>query len=146
MLRGIPEIIPPELMLALMQMGHGDDIVFGDINFPSYTMGQRCVYAKGHTITDLLDAILDFMPLDTFVDDSVTVMQPADFYKGTPPIWDEYKKIITAKDFAGGFKDFYKMERFDFYERAKKSFVTVQTSENALYACMILRKGVIADG
>ncbi len=76
MLRGIPEIIPPELMLALMQMGHGDDIVLGDINFPSYSTNNRCVNVKGHTIKDLLDAILDFFPLDTFVDDAVTVMRP----------------------------------------------------------------------
>ena len=144
MLKGIPEIIPPDLMLALMQMGHGDDIVFGDINFPSYSMGQRCVYAKGHKITELMDAILDFMPLDTFVDDSVTVMQPGGAYEGlVPPIWEEYRSIVTAKDFAGAFTDFYKMERFAFYERAKKSFVIVHTSEAALYACMILRKGVI---
>ena len=144
MLRGIPEIISPDLMTALMQMGHGDDIVFGDINFPSYSMGTRCVYAKGHKITDLLEAILDFMPLDTFVDDSVTVMTPGGAYEGMiPPIWEEYRKIIQAKDFAKGFQDFHQMERFDFYERARKSFVVVQTSEPSLYACMILRKGVI---
>ena len=144
MLKGIPEIIPPDLMLALMQMGHGDDIVFGDINFPSYSTAQRCVYAKGHRITDLLDAILDFMPLDTFVDDSVTLMRPGELFEGlVPPIWDEYREIVKAKDFCGAFSDFHLMERFDFYERAKKSFVTVHTSENAFYACMILRKGVI---
>ena len=144
MLKGIPEIISPDLMAALMQMGHGDDIVFGDINFPSYSMGNRCVYAKGHKITELLEAILTFMPLDTFVDDSVTVMTPGGAYEGlVPPIWEEYRKIIQEKDFAKGFHDFHQMERFDFYERTKKSFVVVQTSEPSLYACMILRKGVI---
>lgn len=144
MLKGIPEIIPPDLMLALMQMGHGDDIVFGDINFPSYSMGQRCVFAKGLRIVELLNAILDFMPLDSFTDDCVTVMEPGGAYEGlVPPIWDEYREIIENKDFVGAFSDFYKMERFDFYERAKKAFVVVQTSEPALYACMILRKGVI---
>lgn len=144
MLKGIPEIISPDLMTALMQMGHGDDIVFGDINFPSYSMGNRCVYAKGHKITELLEAILTFMPLDTFVDDSVTVMTPGGAYEGmVPPVWEEYRKIIQEKDFAKGFRDFHQMERFDFYERAKKSFVVVQTSEPSLYACMILRKGVI---
>lgn len=143
MLRGIPEIIPPELMKALMEMGHGDDIVLGDINFPSHSISPNCVCCKGIKITDLLDAILEFMPLDTFVDDSVTVMQPGDFFEGTPPVWEEYDKIIKEKDFAGGYQGFKKMERFDFYERAKKCYVSVQTSENALYACMILRKGVI---
>jgi len=146
MLRNIPEIIPPDLMLALMQMGHGDDIVFGDINFPSYSMGQRCVYAKGHRIPEFLDAILDFMPLDTFGDDCVTVMQPGGAYEGLiPPIWEEYRGIIKAKDFTGAFSDFHKMERFEFYERAKRSFVVIHTSEPALYACLILRKGVMED-
>ena len=144
MLKGIPEIIPPDLMHALMQMGHGDDIVFGDINFPSFSTAQRCVYTKGHRITDLLVAILDYFPLDTFADDTVTLMRPGGAYEGfVPPVWEEYRGIIKAKDFAGAFSDFYLMERFDFYERAKKSFVTVGTSENAFYACMILRKGVI---
>lgn len=143
MLRGIPEIIPPELMKALMEMGHGDDIVFGDINFPSHSTAKRCVCAKGIKITDLLEAILEFMPIDTFVDDSVTLMEPGKFYDGTPPIWTEYDKIIKEKDFTGGYKGFHKMERFEFYERAKKSYVAVQTSEDALFACMIIRKGVI---
>ena len=144
MLKNIPEIIPPDLMLALMQMGHGDDIVIGDINFPTSSLGQRCVYTKGHRATDLLDAILDFMPLDAFVNDCVTVMEPGGSFEGMlPPVWDEYRSIIKAKDFTGAFSDFYKMERYAFYERAKNSFVIVQTSEAALYACMILRKGVM---
>ena len=144
MLRGIPEIIQPDLMAALMQMGHGDDIVFGDINFPSYSMAPRCVFAKGLKITDLLGAVLDFMPLDSFEKGSVAIMNPGNDYAGmVPPIWEEYDKIIRDKDFAGGFKGFEKMERFDFYARAKKSFIAVQTSEDSLYACMILRKGVI---
>ena len=145
MLKDIPEIISPDLMLALMQMGHGDDIVIGDINFPSYTMSNRCVYAKGLRSTDIVEAILKFMPLDVFVDDPVCVMQPGDLFKGTPPIWAEYEKIIRAGDFCGAFKELVRIDRFDFYERAKKSFVTVQTSEPALYACMIMKKGVIGS-
>lgn len=143
MLRGIPEIISPDLMQALMQMGHGDDLVFGDINFPSYSKANRTIYAKGHKITDLLEAILDYFPLDNFEPGSVAVMEPGKFLEGTPPIWTEYERIIREKDFAGGFDGFTKMERFDFYTRAEKSFVTVHTSEDALFACMIIRKGVI---
>lgn len=145
MLRNIPEVIPPELMLALMEMGHGDEIVIGDINFPSKTMSNRCVYAKGLRSTELVDAILQFMPLDVFVDDPVVVMQPGDLFKGVPPIWAEYDKIIKKNDFCGAYKGVQKIDRFDFYERAKNSFVTVQTSEPALYACMIMKKGVIGS-
>jgi len=145
MLRNIPEVIPPDLMKAMMEMGHGDELVIGDINFPSMTMSSRCVYAKGITATAMLDAILQFMPLDVFVDDPVVLMQPGDLFKGTPPIWDEYDKIIKDNDFCKAYKGFAKIDRFDFYERAKKSFVTVQTSDPALYACMILKKGVIGS-
>jgi L-fucose mutarotase len=145
MLKGIPEVIAPDLMLALMQMGHGDDLVIGDVNFPSYTMGQRVVYAKGIMATDLLNAILKFLPLDVFVDHTVTLMQPGGLFVGIPPIWAEYEKIIRANDFNNAFKEFEFIERESFYERAKRSFITVQTSEPALYACLILKKGVIGD-
>lgn len=145
MLKNIPEVIPPELMLALMQMGHGDEIVIGDINFPSYTMSRRCVYTKGIKATEILEAILTLMPLDVFVPDPVNVMTPGELYKGTPPIWSDYDRIIRTNDFCGAYKEMKQMERFEFYERAKNSFVTVQTSEDALYACMILKKGVIGE-
>ena len=145
MLKDIPEAISPELMFALMQMGHGDEIVIGDGNFPAYTMSTRCVNAKGLPATVIAEAILKFMPLDIFVDDPVCVMQTGDSFKGTPPIWAEYEKIVRANDFCGAFKKLVHIERFDFYERAKKSFVTVQTSETALYACLILKKGVIGS-
>ena len=145
MLKDIPEVISPELMFAMMQMGHGDEIVIGDGNFPAFTMSNRCVYAKGLRATDVAEAILKFMPLDIFVDDPVCVMQTGELFKGTPPIWAEYEKIVRANDFCGAFKKLVQIERFDFYERAKKSFVTVQTSETALYACLILKKGVIGS-
>jgi len=145
MLRNIPECIPPDLMHALMEMGHGDDIVIGDINFPSRTMSNRCVYAKGLSATEILDAILQFFPLDVFVEDPVVVMQPGELFKGTPPIWAEYDEIIKKHDFCEAYKGLTKIDRFDFYDRAKSSFVTVQTSEPALYACMILKKGVIGS-
>jgi len=145
MLRNIPEVIPPELMLALMEMGHGDEIVIGDINFPSKTMSNRCVFAKGINAPELIDAILQFFPLDVFVDDPVVVMQPGELYKGVPPIWEKYDEVIKKNDFCGAYKELVKIDRFDFYDRAKNSFVTVQTSEPALYACMIMKKGVIGS-
>ena len=145
MLKGIPSLLSPELLKILMEMGHGDEIVIGDINFPSYTMSKRCVYTKGIRATEILEAILKLMPLDVFVPDPVNVMTPGELYEGTPPMWSEYDRIIRANDFSGAYKEMKQMERFAFYERAKNSFVAVQTSEDALYACMILKKGVIGE-
>jgi len=145
MLKNIPECIPPDLMQALMEMGHGDDIVIGDVNFPAKTMSKRCVYAKGIMATEILEAVLQFMPLDVFVDDPVIVIEPGELYKGIPKIWADYDSIIRRNDFSGAFKELTPIDRFDFYERAKKSYVTVQTSEPSLYACLILKKGVIGS-
>lgn len=142
MLKNIPEIISPELMMALMQMGHGDELVLGDINFPSYTMNNRCIYAKGWSTKHLMDAILQLMPLDSFSGDAVTVMQPAEG-NPAPAIWQEYEAIIRRHDFARAFKKFHQIERTEFCNRAKNSFVTVQTSEPAPYSAIILRKGMM---
>ncbi|MEA4853967.1 MAG: RbsD/FucU domain-containing protein [Christensenella sp.] len=142
MLKGIPEIISPELMKVLMEMGHGDEICFGDINFPSQSVGQKVIRADGHTVTDLLDAILHFFPLDTYVEHPCAVMRPVDDSE-PPQVWQEFESIIKNHDFASAYKDFELVERFAFYERAKKCYAVVATSERAGYSCIILKKGVI---
>lgn len=141
MLKGISPIISPELLKILAEMGHGDEIVIGDCNFPAVTMGKRCVRADGNSATDLLDAILTLMPLDTFVEEPITLMKvvPGTF-EGQPPIWDEFNKIIEKHE--PGKKTQY-IERFEFYERARNAFATIQSSEQALYACVILKKGTL---
>lgn len=143
MLKGIPEILSPELMKTIMEMGHGDEICFGDINFPAQSMGSgnRVIRADGHTVTDLIDAVLQFFPLDTFVEKPVAVVDPADMPR--PEVWDEFESIIKNRDFCNTYKDFDVVERFAFYERAKKCFAVVATSEHAAYSCIILKKGVI---
>ncbi len=143
MLKGIPEIISPELMKTIMEMGHGDEICFGDVNFPAQSMGKdnRVIRADGHTVTDLLDAVLQFFPLDVFVKQPVAVMDPGDSPR--PEVWDEFESIIKNRDFSNAYKDFEQVERFAFYERAKKCFAVVATSESAGYSCVILKKGVI---
>ena len=95
MLIGIPEVMNPELMYILMSMGHGDELVIGDINFPQELVESgRVVYCKGLDNQQMLDAITKLMPLDHFVDDPVILMEPGELYKGTPPIWEKYDEIL----------------------------------------------------
>ena len=141
MLKGIPKIISPDLMKVLMEMGHTDEIVIADGNFPGTDLAKRMIRYDGHDIPDLLDAILKFFPLDTYVKYPVSLMAvvPGDPYK--PTIWEKYREIIKKND--SNFKDFEMIEKFEFYERTKKAFAVVATSEAALYANIILKKGVI---
>ncbi len=142
MLKNIPEIISPELMYALMSMGHGDEICFGDANFPADSMGQRVIRADGHKITDLLEAVLSLLPLDIFVEQPCALMQA---HEGAEPaVWEKYDEIIKKNDFTGAFKNGFDMvERFAFYERAKTCYAVVATTEFEGYANIILKKGVI---
>jgi L-fucose mutarotase len=141
MLKGVPNIISPELLKILMEMGHGDEIVLTDGNFPAASVARRLVRADGHNIPELLEAILKFFPLDTYVDSAVALMAvvPGDSVK--PTIWEKYRGII--KKSGEEFKDFEMVERFAFYERAAKAYAVIATSEAALYANVILKKGVI---
>jgi L-fucose mutarotase len=141
MLKGVPNIISPELLKILMEMGHGDEIVLADGNFPAASVARRLVRADGHNIPELLEAVLKFFPLDTYVDSAVALMAvvPGDSVK--PTIWEKYRGII--KKSGEEFKDFEMVERFAFYERAAKAYAVIATSEAALYANVILKKGVI---
>jgi L-fucose mutarotase len=141
MLKGIPDILSPELLKVIAEMGHGDEIVIGDCNFPAASMGKRCIRADGLKCTDLLDAILQLFPLDTFVDQPVALMSPvAGTSEEMPPIWHEYKKIIEK--YQPG-TEIEEVERFDFYGRTKEAYATIATSEKAFYACIIIKKGVL---
>lgn len=141
MLKRISPLISPDLLKILADMGHGDEIVIGDCNFPAVSMGKRCVRADGLKVTDLLDAILCLFPLDSFVEAPVTLMRVVPgTYDGEPPIWNEFRGIIDKHEPG---RSIEYIERFQFYERARQAFATVQTSENALYACIVLKKGVL---
>jgi L-fucose mutarotase len=141
MLKGIPPIISPDLMKVLMEMGHGDEIVLAAANFPAASNAQRLIRCDGHNIPDLLEVILKFMPLDTFVESPVTLMSVVPGDDVNPTIWKDYRSIVR-KCFEG-FKDFEFLDRFGFYERARKAYAIVATSELALYPNIILKKGVI---
>jgi L-fucose mutarotase len=140
MLKGIPSIISPELLKILMEMGHGDELVIADGNFPAATIAKRLVRSDGAKVPEILEAILKFFPLDTYVPKPVALMQPVPGETYQPEIWDTYRDICKKQEF---FTDFESVERFAFYERAKKAYAVIATSETALYANIILKKGVV---
>jgi len=139
MLKNIPAIIPPELLKILAEMGHGDEIVLGDGNFPAASNAKRLVRCDGHGVPELLEAILQLFPLDTYVENPAALMQVTPGDSVVPVIWEEYKSIIAKH---GNFK-LEEVERFAFYERAREAYAIIATSESALYANIILKKGVL---
>lgn len=144
MLKNIPKILSPEMLKVLCEMGHSDRIVIADANFPAESMGKNAIVlrADGHSATDLLDAILTVFPLDTYVESPVMLMQVMAGDSVETPIWDEYKKIVAKHDSRGA-DAFGEYERFEFYEQAKNCYAIIATGESALYANLILQKGVI---
>lgn len=142
MLKGIPAILTPELLKILMEMGHGDTLVIGDGNFPAASIAKdsKLVRLDGKTVPEVLDAILQFMPLDPYVEAPVTLMEVVPGDPVETPIWDEYARIVEARE--PGHKIGH-IERFKFYDEAKKAYAVIATSETALYANVILQKGVV---
>ena len=142
MLKGIPSILSPELLKILMEMGHGDELVIGDGNFPAASHAQRLVRLDGHAVPEILDAILGLFPLDGFVESPAALMAVVpERDTPTPPIWARYEEIIQKHEPQNNGVE--QMVRFAFYERAKKAYVIVATGESAIYANIILKKGVI---
>ncbi len=142
MLKNIPKIVSPELLKLLCEMGHGDEIVIADGNFPSEAFGQRVIRADGISGAEMLNAVLSLIPLDTYSDPNMILMRLMDCDKGkiNPIIWNEYKKIAQKNDdnvYIGN------MDRFEFYERAKKAYAVIATGEEAVYANIIIKKGII---
>ena len=137
MLKGIPSIISPELLKVMMEMGHGDEIVIGDGNFPGASISDRCIRCDGHGVPELLEAILKLFPLDTYAQ-PVYIMEKVAGDNVETPIWEKYKMIIRPHTNA----DMEQIERFAFYERAKKAYAVIMTGESALYANIILKKAL----
>ncbi|MCR4657845.1 MAG: fucose isomerase [Lachnospiraceae bacterium] len=146
MLKGIPKILSPELLMVLNEMGHGDRIVISDGNFPSESMGAGgiVIRADGHGVPELLDAILKLFPLDSYVEHPVNLMEVMPGDNVETPIWDTYKDIVKKYDERGE-KAIGHIERFKFYEEAQKCYAIVATGESALYANVMLQKGVVVE-
>jgi L-fucose mutarotase len=140
MLKGIPSILSPGLLKILMEMGHGDEIVIADGNFPGASHAQNLVRLDGHNVPEVLEAVLKLFPLDTYAP-PVALMEVVKGDRAETPIWEVYKKIVSLHTNA----EFSHIERFAFYERAKNAYAVIMTGEKALYANIILKKGVVTE-
>jgi L-fucose mutarotase len=141
MLIGISPVIGPELLDTLFRMGHGDEIVLADSFFPGDSMNARVIRADGLRIPQLLDGILALMNLDAYVSAPVAMMAPVPGDSLDPEVEKAYRAVIDAR--WPGTPPTERVERFAFYERAKKAFAVVMTGETVKYGNIILKKGVV---
>ncbi len=146
MLKGIPKILPPELLMVLDEMGHSDRLVIADGNFPAESMGRNAIVIRmdGHGVPEILDAILQLFPLDSYVEHPVNLMEVMPGDPVETPIWDTYKEIVAKYDDRGA-SAVGNIERFAFYEEAKQVYCIIATGETALYANIMLQKGVVTE-
>ena len=147
MLKNIPVIIPPILLKVLCEMGHGDSIVIADGNFPAESVGKNAIVIRmdGHGIPEILEAILKLLPLDQYVEKPVALMERCTGDNADVSIWEKYKKILKASG-EGSAKSIQMLERFAFYDEAKKAYAVIATGETSQYANIILQKGCIIKG
>ena len=147
MLRGIPEIIGSDLLKALADMGHGDILVIADDFYPpiSKTPNGRSIQAKGNTVPEMLDAILKLFPLDVdYCAHPVLYMVPdqdANIHIERSSVWDKVAQAVTSNGYSASAVG--TIERSKFYEKAKRAFATVCTSEREPYGCVIIQKGIL---
>lgn len=146
MLKGIPPILSPELLALMCEMGHGDTLVIADGNFPAASIAKdsHLVRCDGHGVPEILEAILKLYPLDQYVEKPVTLMDVVPGDDCETPIWDTYAELVSKADERG--RDAIgAIDRFPFYDEAKKAYVVIATSERAQYANVILQKGVVYE-
>ena len=144
MLKGIPKILSPELLKVLCEMGHSDRLVIADGNFPVESVGKDAVVIRmdGHGTCEILEAILQVFPLDTYVEHPMNLMQVMPGDPVETPIWEHYEEIVKKADDRGK-AVIGQIERFSFYEEARKAYAIIATGEGALYANIMLQKGVV---
>tara|TARA_B000000475_G_scaffold226921_1_gene191300 strand:+ start:197 stop:646 length:450 start_codon:yes stop_codon:yes gene_type:complete len=148
MLKGINPLLNADVLHVLRAMGHGDDLIIADTNFPSDSVARQTVYGKllriDASAEDVVQAVLSVMPIDEFVDDAAARMEVVDDPKTILPVMAEVQDKVSA---ANGPNPMLPIERFAFYDRAKKAYAVVQTGERRFYGCFAFRKGVIGpDG
>ena len=146
MLKGIPQILSPALLKVLCEMGHSDRLVISDGNFPAESMGRDAIVIRcdGHGVPEILEAILKVFPLDTYVEKPMNLMEVMPGDDVETPIWDTYKEIVSKYDERGA-QAVGNIERFKFYDEAKTAYAIIATSEKALYANVMLQKGVVTE-
>jgi L-fucose mutarotase len=145
MLKGIHPLLNADVLYALRAMGHGDDLIIADTNFPSDSVARETRLGKllriDATAADVARAILSVYPLDTFVDDAAARMEIVGKPNEIPPVQSEVQQAIDAAE--GKSWPMISIERYDFYERAKQSYCVIQTGERRFYGCFAFRKGVV---
>jgi L-fucose mutarotase len=144
MLRGIDPILSPDLLRILRAMGHGDEIVIADANFPAESSARTLARLDGIDAPRVVRAVLSVMPLDTFVDDPAVSMEVVGEPRTVPPVVALFQQVID--EVADNPARIRPVERFAFYERARGAFAVVQTGERRLYGNLILKKGVLPPG
>jgi L-fucose mutarotase len=143
MLKNIPTILSPELLKVLCEMGHGDELILADGNFPAESVGKnaRVIRLDGHGVPEVLDAVLALIPLDKYTQKPAALMEVVPGDPIVPIIWEEYRAILAKH---GENPDAVEnIERFAFYERAKQAYAIIATGESAVYANILLKKGVV---
>ena len=148
MLKGIDPLLNADVLHVLRAMGHGDDLIIADTNFPSDSVARQTVYGRllriDASAEDVVQAVLSVMPIDEFVDDAAARMEVVDDPKTILPVMAEVQGKVSA---VNGPNPMLPIERFAFYDRAKKAYAVVQTGERRFYGCFAFRKGVIGpDG
>lgn len=144
MLKGISPLLSPELLKVLCEMGHSDTIVIADGNFPAETMGKDGIVIRmdGHGVPEILEAILEVFPLDQYVEKPVSLMERCEGDNADVSIWKKYDALMEKYE-ERGTKVIQKLERFAFYDEAKKAYAIIATSETSQYANVILQKGCV---
>jgi L-fucose mutarotase len=141
MLKNLDPLLTPDLLQVLRAMGHGDEIVLVDANYPAESAGPQVVRLDGIEATRVLDAVLSVMPLDDFVPEACWRMEVVGAAEGEQPIFEEFRAIIATRE--GAKFKLASLERFAFYERARDCFAVVATGERRLYGNIILKKGIV---
>lgn len=141
MLKGLDPLLNADLLHVLRAMGHGDDLVIADANFPATTMGKRLVRLDGVDAPRVLEAVLSVMPLDDFVDQPCGRIEVVGDPDSVPEVCQDFQTIIDRRE--GGTIRIAPIERFEFYRRATEAFAVVQTGETRLYGCILLKMGVV---
>ncbi|MFQ5972812.1 MAG: RbsD/FucU family protein [Alphaproteobacteria bacterium] len=141
MLRGIDPALNADILYALRAMGHGDDLVIADANFPAETMAKRLIRMEAISSPEMLRKVLTVFPVDDFVDEPLLRIEVVGDPEAVPPVCVEMQKVLdetlTNPPRLG------RIDRFDFYERAREAYCVIATGEPRLYGCILLKKGVI---
>ena len=139
MLKGLSPLWSPDLLHALASMGHGDELVLTDANFPAANHARRLVQLPGTGAPAVLDAVLTLLPLDDFVTQAALTMQVVGDASNVPPVVAEFDAVLARHGCAASAA----LERFAFYERASRAFAIVATGERRIYGNILLKKGVL---